>query len=116
MRKSSTKQDEKSKKVTTKRQTSASGGNLEQLAQLLAALADPVRLRIVRSLAESGEVACGAFPIDMPKSSLSHHFRVLREARVIGTRQEGTSSINYLLTEEIEDRFPGIMPSILDNV
>lgn len=116
MRKSSTKQAPISKKVTAKRQPSASGSDLEQLAQLLAALADPIRLRIIQSLAQSGEVACGGFPIDMPKSSLSHHFRVLREARVIGTRQEGTSSINYLLTEEIEDRFPGIMPSILHNI
>ncbi len=49
------------------------------LASILHALSDPVRLRIVQSLAQSGELTCGAFGINAPKSTLSHHFKVLRE-------------------------------------
>jgi DNA-binding transcriptional ArsR family regulator len=87
-----------------------------ELAQVLCALGDPVRLDIVRKLARDGEIPCGGFGVKMPKSSLSHHFRVLREAGVIGSRPEGTSTYNFLLLKELEKRFPGLLPGILDNL
>ena len=87
-----------------------------ELAQVLGALGDPVRLDIVRKLARDGEIPCGGFGVKMPKSSLSHHFRVLREAGVIGSRPEGTSTYNFLLSQELEKRFPGLLPSVLDNL
>lgn len=85
-------------------------------AQVLYALGDPVRLEIVRQVARQGEVPCGGFGMDMPKSSLSHHFRVLREAGILGTRTEGTSILNFLLLEELEERFPGLLPGVLGNL
>jgi DNA-binding transcriptional ArsR family regulator len=48
------------------------------LMAVLHALADPVRLEIVRQLDEAGKKTCGMFGIDMPKSSRSHHFRIPR--------------------------------------
>ena len=87
-----------------------------KLAKVLCALGDPVRLDIVRKLARAGEIPCGGFGVDMPKSSLSHHFRVLREAGIIGSRPEGTSTYNFLLSKELEKRFPGLLPGILDNL
>jgi DNA-binding transcriptional ArsR family regulator len=51
-----------------------------QLTAVLYALSDEVRLGIVRQLAKKGEQSCGVFEVDRPKSSLSHHFRVLRES------------------------------------
>jgi DNA-binding transcriptional ArsR family regulator len=87
-----------------------------ELAKVLCALGDPVRLDIVRKLARDGEIPCGGFGVDMPKFSLSHHFRVLREAGVIGSRPEGTSTYNFLLSKELEKRFPGLLPGILDNL
>lgn len=86
------------------------------LARVLYALGDPVRLEIVRQLARHGEVPCSGFGMDMPKSSLSHHFRVLREAGILGSRPEGTSLLNFLQLKELEQRFPGLLPGILGNL
>jgi DNA-binding transcriptional ArsR family regulator len=80
--------------------------------EVLQALADPVRLEIVRQLGD-GEKACGRFGIDMPKSSLSHHFRILRESGVIVSEGQGTILMNRLRREELESRFPGLIESIL---
>ncbi|MBI3408140.1 MAG: helix-turn-helix transcriptional regulator [Planctomycetes bacterium] len=87
-----------------------------ELARVLYALGDPIRLEIVRQLARQGEIPCLGFGIDMPKSSLSHHFRVLREAGILGSRAEGTSIFNFLQVEELERRFPGLLPGILGNL
>ncbi|UBU63588.1 ArsR family transcriptional regulator [Acidithiobacillus ferrooxidans] len=83
------------------------------LASILHALSDPVRLRIVQSLAQSGELTCGAFGIDAPKSTLSHHFKVLREGGVIRTRMEGVHRVVSLRMEDLNARFPGLVQAIL---
>jgi DNA-binding transcriptional ArsR family regulator len=67
----------------------------------------------VQTLAKSQDVACNYFDIHMPKSSLSHHFRVLRTAGVIATRKEGTALLNRLRAEDLEERFPGVLRSVL---
>lgn len=87
-----------------------------ELARVLYALGDPVRLEIVRYIAREGETPCGGFGIDMPKSSLSHHFSVLRKAGVLGRRLEGTSSLNYIMSEELERCFPGLLTGVLKNL
>ena len=53
------------------------------LERVLYALSDPVRLEIVRRLAEVGEASCGELDGGRPKSSMSHHFRVLRDAGLV---------------------------------
>jgi DNA-binding transcriptional ArsR family regulator len=83
------------------------------LMEVLHALADPVRLEIVRQLDEAGKKACGMFGIDMPKSSLSHHFRILRESGVIVSETQGTIIMNRLRRKDLEARFPGVLKSIL---
>jgi DNA-binding transcriptional ArsR family regulator len=87
-------------------------GELE-LAAVLHAMSDPIRLRIISELDEGGERACGAFNLPITKSTCSHHFRVLREAGVISTRVAGKSRINVLRREALEDRFPGLLDAIL---
>jgi DNA-binding transcriptional ArsR family regulator len=87
-----------------------------RLTAILYALSDETRLEIVRSLAEKDEIACGYFDIDMPKSSLSHHFRVLRTAGVITTRKEGTALLNRLRRADLEERFPGLLDSVLASI
>lgn len=87
-----------------------------ELARVLYALSDPTRLEIVRQIAREGETPCGGFGMDMPKSSLSHHFRVLREAGVLGIRPAGASTLNFLLSEDLEQRFPGLLTGILNNL
>ena len=83
------------------------------LTQVLHALSDPVRMQIVLKIARSGQVACGAFDIPMPKSTLSHHFKVLREAGILATRREGNEWINSLRHEDLEARFPGVIKAII---
>ena len=68
---------------------------------------------IVRQLATEGEASCQALEGDRPKSSVSHHFRVLREAGLIRTRNEGATRMNALRREDIEGRFPGLLACVL---
>ena len=49
----------------------------------------------------------------MTKSTCTHHFKVLREAGVIRQRLEGTTRLNSLRREELEQRFPGLLGSVL---
>jgi DNA-binding transcriptional ArsR family regulator len=84
-----------------------------ELHEVLAALGDPVRLDIVRQLADRGEVPCGGFGQDLAKSTLSHHFKVLREAGLVGARSEGTSLMNYLEKDAIDRKFPGLLTGVL---
>jgi len=85
-----------------------------ELAALLHALSDPVRLRIVSALA-SGESAlsCGSIEVPVSKSTCTHHFKVLRDAGVIHQRQEGTTRLNTLRREDLDARFPGLLDTIL---
>lgn len=84
-----------------------------ELTRMLHALSDPVRLEVVRSLAANGEQTCAALDGDRPKSTMSHHFRVLRDSGLVETRGERTAHINRLRREEIEARFPGLLDAVL---
>jgi DNA-binding transcriptional ArsR family regulator len=86
-----------------------------ELSAILYALSDPSRMAIVRTLlkAQGRALTCGELLADRPKSSRSHHFRILREAGVIETSVEGKEHFNRLRTAEIEKRFPGVMKSVL---
>ena len=83
------------------------------LLAVLDALADPVRLRIVVALADGAERSCGAFDCDITKASLSHHFRVLREAGVTATRQVGKHRMVSLRRADLDRRFPGLIGPLL---
>ena len=85
-----------------------------ELAAVLHALSDPVRLRMVATLARSdGEPSCGSFDVPVTKSTCTHHFKVLREAGVIRQRPEGTARLNTLRREDLDARFPGLLDTIL---
>ena len=85
-----------------------------ELAAVLHALSDPVRLRIVAALAIAGEEpSCGSFDLPVTKSTCTHHFKVLREAGVIQQRQRGTARLNALRREDLDARFPGLLDSVL---
>jgi DNA-binding transcriptional ArsR family regulator len=84
-----------------------------ELAAVLHALSDPMRLRIVAGLAAEDKRTCGSFDLPVTKSTCTHHFRVLREAGVIRQRLEGTTRLNSLRREDLETRFPGLLDSVL---
>ncbi len=83
------------------------------LAGVLYALGDPVRLAIVQRLAATEELPCAAIDVAVAKSTLSHHFKILREAGVIYCRKQGTQHMNSLRQADLEERFPGLLTAIL---
>lgn len=83
------------------------------LLSVLKALADPVRLELIQKIHEMGEANCTILLRNRPKSSMSHHFRVLRASGIICTRKQGVNYINSLRKEELDARFPGFMDALL---
>ncbi|MEH1965979.1 MULTISPECIES: ArsR/SmtB family transcription factor [unclassified Nostoc] len=83
------------------------------LPGVLYALGDPVRLEIVRLLATEGEQCCARFDFAIAKSTMSNHFKILRESGIVFTRKEGTQHINILRREDLEMLFPGLLDAVL---
>ncbi|MEJ3654289.1 helix-turn-helix transcriptional regulator [Actinomycetes bacterium KLBMP 9759] len=86
-----------------------------ELPQVMHALADPARLEIVARLAAVGGESCSGTcaGIDLHKSTLSHHYRVLREAGVTHTTIEGRSRLVRLRRDDLAARFPGLLDAVL---
>ena len=86
------------------------------LVTVLRALADPVRLEVLREMAAAGEPSpCTAenYDVDVKAATLSHHFRVLREAGVTTTYVEGRRRWVELRRADLDKRFPGLLDSVL---
>ncbi|MGP3974239.1 ArsR/SmtB family transcription factor [Streptomyces sp. 8N114] len=81
----------------------------------LSAVADPVRIELIRELASSPEWtrSCGSFDVPVGKAAKSHHFTVLRGAGLVEQRDEGPKRVNRLRREEFDARFPGLLDLIL---
>ena len=89
------------------------------LEGILHALADPVRAAIYADLAaRDGAATCSAFvnvvDREIPKSTLSQHFRALREAGLIRSERAGIEMRSHTRCKEIEQRFPGLISSIMN--
>ncbi|MCS4277054.1 DNA-binding transcriptional ArsR family regulator [Mycetocola sp. BIGb0189] len=83
---------------------------------VFAALSDPIRITIVQRLMSEGDDAfrsCTWVGIDRPKSTLTHHFRVLREAGVIEQRRYGTERRSRVRVDDLAARFPGLLDIVL---
>ena len=89
-----------------------------RLPQVLAALADPVRLVAIRTLAELGESPCTelhrAAGLTVSRSTFSHHQRILREAGVLQERISGAQRIVSLRRDDLDSCFPGLLDAILE--
>jgi DNA-binding transcriptional ArsR family regulator len=84
------------------------------LQQVLAALADPVRLEMVRRLAERGEpIACGQLYVGINKSTASHHFKILREAGLTERVMIGGQTHQLLRSNEVENALPGVLSAVV---
>ncbi|GAB7190968.1 metalloregulator ArsR/SmtB family transcription factor [Kineococcus sp. NUM-3379] len=84
---------------------------------VLSALADPVRLALVRALDAAGDWTCGSdvlrsTGITISKSTLSHHIKVLRDAGLIRTRVDGIRRLVTLRYDDVEQAFPGLLPML----
>ncbi|WP_367434396.1 ArsR/SmtB family transcription factor [Streptomyces celluloflavus] len=88
-----------------------------RLETVMGALSDPLRMRIVRTLlleSEAFDHTCGWFGFDRPKSSLTHHFRTLRDAGLIRQRQYGLERRSHVRADDLEARFPGLLALVAD--
>lgn len=89
------------------------------LNAVLHALADPVRRKILRSLATDkacdgkGKACAAAAPPDVPKATLSNHYAVLRAAGLVRAEKQGVEVIHRIRCEEVELRFPGVLSAVL---
>ncbi|MEU8584641.1 ArsR/SmtB family transcription factor [Streptomyces abikoensis] len=83
-----------------------------RLETVMGALSDPLRMGIVRKLlleSEQFDHPCGWFGLDRPKSSLTHHFKALREAGVTRQRQYGLERRSHVRVADLNTRFPGLL-------
>lgn len=85
---------------------------------ILHALSDPVRAAIFGEIAaSSGPQTCSAFLTvkerNIPKSTLSQHFKALREAGLIRSERQGVEMLNTSRCKEVDRRFPGLIAAIV---
>lgn len=86
------------------------------LTDILFALSDPARLEIVRQVAGGTlEMAnCHLLNPSVPKSTKSHHMKVLREAGVLRNEPVGRGRVLSLREEDLDARFPGLLRIVLE--
>ena len=84
-----------------------------RLEGVLNALANPVRLQIVQRLAGGEELTCGTVLPDVPASSATHHWRVLRESGVLFARRQSRVIVHSLRRDDLDARFPGLLDAVL---
>lgn len=86
---------------------------------ILHALSDPVRVAIFTDIvSQECPQSCSSYPHvrehPIPKSTLSQHFKVLREAGLIRGERHGVEMRNSSRCEEIEQRYPGLIAAIVN--
>ena len=86
---------------------------------ILHVLSDPIRVAIFMQIAGSGSSrTCSNFlhisEKAVPKSTLSQHFRALREAGLIRGERRGVEMHNTSRCAEVNERFPGLIPAIIN--
>jgi DNA-binding transcriptional ArsR family regulator len=85
---------------------------------ILHALSDPVRVAIYADIVSSGCARnCSNFLTvsekDIPKSTLSQHFKILRDAGLIRSERQGVEMHNTSRCSEVDGRFPGLIAAII---
>jgi DNA-binding transcriptional ArsR family regulator len=86
---------------------------------ILHALSDPVRVAIYAGIAGSEcPQTCSSFlkvsERNIPKSTLSQHFKALREAGLIHGERRGVEMHNTSRCAELDKRFPGLIRAIIN--
>lgn len=87
-----------------------------ELATILRTCGEPVRLAMIRTLADAGEeLRSGQVTgsVGLPTSTCSYHLKLLREAGVTRTRAAGTERFISLRRADLDARFPGLVDVLL---
>ena len=93
---------------------SAAGVDVAGVQQVLAALADPVRLEMVRRLRNSdAPVPCASLYDGINKSTATHHFKVLREAGLTERSVVDGHTLQRLRRSAVDAALPGLLDSIV---
>jgi DNA-binding transcriptional ArsR family regulator len=87
------------------------------LVQVLQAMSDPQRLKMLKVLADGEWHPCGAgdWATGLHKSTISHHLKVLREAGLFEGQQHGRNKSGRLRRDIVEEQFPGLLDGVLFN-
>jgi DNA-binding transcriptional ArsR family regulator len=80
---------------------------------VLHALSDPIRRQIIEKLAGCEGMRCNQSCDQIAPSTLSFHFRVLREAGLVRSEKSGVEVINTLRKTELDKKFPGLLETVL---
>ncbi|MEU3186725.1 winged helix-turn-helix domain-containing protein [Streptomyces sp. NPDC006923] len=89
-----------------------------ELGVVFAALADPLRRSMVEELLrEPAGVRrkCSSFGLGVPRSTMTHHFKVLREAGLITQFDFGNRAEVILRRADLNRRFPGLLELVANN-
>lgn len=86
------------------------------LENVLTALGSPLRLTVLKVLADGQEHPCGRILKGASKSTMTHHWRVLRDSGLIWQRPHGRENLLSLRREDMDARFPGLLDSLLSAV
>jgi DNA-binding transcriptional ArsR family regulator len=87
------------------------------LPTILRTVGDPVRLAVVRVLADDRERTCGQMSdaLGLPASTCSYHLRLLRQAGVTRTRAAGTERYISLRRDDLDARYPGLLDVLVES-
>jgi ArsR family transcriptional regulator len=88
-----------------------------EMAPVLGALADPVRLRIVSMLAAAPDgAACGCdleTPLNLSQPTVSHHLKILREAGIVEGNRQGRWVYYRVVPERLNELREALAPVTL---
>lgn len=84
-----------------------------RLDLVLAALGSPLRLAAVRAIAQGEEHPCCAVLPQVRKSTMTHHFRILRDSGIVWQRHIGREYRLSLRRDDLDARFPGLLDAVL---
>lgn len=82
---------------------------------VLYALSDPVRRNILVKLMGCEGLSCAKTCVDLPPSTVSFHYKILREAGLIRSEKVGVEVRNTVRLAEVNQRFPGLLDAILSH-
>jgi DNA-binding transcriptional ArsR family regulator len=85
------------------------------LATVMKALGDPVRLEMIRTIEAEGEMICTDLydRLGLPPSTGSYIHRQLREAGITRARAVGPKRMISIRHEDLEQRFPGLIDLVI---
>ncbi|MDC9598226.1 helix-turn-helix domain-containing protein [Xenorhabdus sp. XENO-2] len=84
-----------------------------RLENIFVALGNPIRLAALNIIAQGGEFLCCDILSEIPKSTMTHHFRILRDSGLVWQQRVGREYRLSLRREDLEERFPGLLEAVL---